>query len=694
MSKRAKMPQSDFKPQLVGLIGINPFFNSNSASRLQMASGNFGQALTVDCSTPNSTQTGMEQELGKFTFSIKMPCNANILAVIQKYPQLPGANTSRVNPLTLVVYEDMDSPELEIGIIELPMFHWIHQSYGFQYKYKPAAVNQLFPGGTLQKDTIIADSPNVSDNGDYSLGTDINVAMMSIPEIIEDGIVISESLRDSMTSKGYGIRAVNCGKSRYPLNITGNGTTDKPKAFPDIGEAIRPDGLLFALREYDEYLCVNEMTPWGISTPDYGYDRKTYAEGGERVIDINVYKGSPQNTYVPMQLAEQLENYHGRLQQFYRKVLEVYEAIKVDRYRKNIPLHISPLFHQWVIRAMAFCNDCTDGPMMFTRENDPLDEWRVEITFDYTVKPGIGSKLTDFNGSKGVVVAIWPDDRMPVDKWGNRADIIVADISTIARMNTGRVIEQYIKASNDYVHRNILQMRDRDVPIKEQWEFLTRHYQTISPKMMDIVNRVKLNPTSHLNHVAKHGISLYTPTDTPVSYSEVIYLLDKFYPDMIGPVTYKDENGRTMVTKSDVLIGKTYMLMLEKTGNTVAGVAAGRLQHFGILARLTKEDKYSYPGKPQSVKIIGETEARAIAAYVGGPEIADLLGQSNDPVVMKEEIRSIIMAENPAFIQRTVDRSKFPMGNARIHVLGNHILECYGVRFVRRNTGVNWNEDN
>ena len=93
--------QNDIR--LRGMSGINTFGHTNSAARLQLQSNHFSQHLCIDGSEPNSIQTGLEQEMAKYTYSIKAPEDIIIESVIDRYipTQLNGI---KFNPQTIVIY--------------------------------------------------------------------------------------------------------------------------------------------------------------------------------------------------------------------------------------------------------------------------------------------------------------------------------------------------------------------------------------------------------------------------------------------------------------------------------------------------------------------------------------------------------------------------------------------------------------
>lgn len=281
------------------------------------------------------------------------------------------------------------------------------------------------------------------------------------------------------------------------------------------------------------------------------------------------------------------------------------------------------------------------------------------------------------------------DEDMPVDASGNRAECIMDDQSTIKRMNLGRLYEQVIHASMRTVQLNVQKIiqNKSEASYNEAYEYLMDFYRTVSPRMHDAVvsSAVESRKKEHVEDVAKNGVYLYTPTDTPKAYPDVIRELRRKFPPTYGPIEYRGKSGRWVRTKKPVMIGGMYMVLLEKIGNTWGAVSSSRVQHLGIPAKLTNNDKYSSPGREQPVKIFGEAEIRLTTSTIDPKQIADLMDQSNNPRVHRHVIENILLADKPTNITNVVDRRKFPSGEGRVVAYVRHMLACGGIRFVRGN---------
>lgn len=699
IGEEPKWAENQLKMGLLGLGAVNPWCGNDSSPRIQMLLSQIGQALVVDGTNLKRCLTGIEFELAKSTLSRKLPNNGRIIEVIEKYPRTVGMDR-RVNPLTVVIYEDYETQE--IGHVELPRFSCLHQHYGFPYVQTPL-MDKVVRGNHVPGGQPLLDTPTVDENGAHCIGVDVEIAYMSIPPVIEDGIVLSEEAVRLFTSKGYEHRIMNWGKKRYPISLYDDPNKEGDyKPYPEIGDRIRPDGLLFSTRTYDDLLAPVEMDEVGVRTPDYIYDKTVYAVPNAKIMDVTVSHDTVANvppTPVGMEVATQ--RHLKSSNEFYNKVFSTYSKLKYERKEK---LQLKPEFHRLVVMALG---DRVEPKrrVVKTYRNVPIDDWWVKVDFEYDVVPTVGFKFTGNHGNKGVVCDVWPTEHMPISASGVRSHMIMEGESIAKRMNPGALYEQYINAASRDLSKSIRRMygldpvnptsKDIDAAVRSRTDLtepaflkLLSYYWVCSPKMGNGIEERYLNgtfdPVTHLKAVLKSGIYLWTPTDTPISYMDVTRLVRDNFPPEFGPVSYMGASGKIVTTKSSVLIGSVQMMMLEKTATDWSGVSSAKLQHFGVPAKLTNADKFSQPGRGTPVRIAGEAELRAWAATCGGDTGAELLDQSNNPRVHKHIQRNIIMAPKPTDIATVVDRALHPIGNGRNLVFPRNTMECAGIRFVKK----------
>lgn len=693
------MPLNNRREIGVDLLGINAtdgFFRHSSSPRKAMKATHMGQAPLITGSEPRRILTGVEMEYGENTFDVRFPCDATVLRIVRKFPTGVGVDAIRHNPITTVIYEDYYDINKTVGIIQVPDFASFHQEFGFRYKRNPSVWEKLTPGAMFAKDERLARSPAVRDDGMYGVGLEAEVAFMSSPGAIEDGFILSESFLKRITPTTYSTLVGSWGRKAFPLNLYGDDTHYKP--FPDIGDRIRDDGLVFALRDIDDDLAMAEMTPRALREVDYIFDRPLYGKPGAIVMDINVYHDDKLNpAYTPTGMDTQARLYYDAQAQYYRTLLEVYNELLSRRGKR---LRISAEFNRLLVEAQIFLPQPHDKRKLSrVYRLDPLDEWRVEVTFEYQVPTGEGNKQCDTYGGKGVNCKTVPDEDMPVDANGNRAEVIIYGGSTVKRMNLGRVYEQFINAaSRDLLHRlrrhvglqptiqptahQLTTIKNDASLVRYCWEHLLAYYKIVAPCQYALLED-DTDPARHVGHVLRDGIYLYIPPDNPVNNLEMAKeLMDSDFRPHYGPVTYRNNAGEMVTTVDPILIGSLYMMLLEKTGDDWSGVASVKTNHFGVVSKLNNYDKHTSPGRQQGVRAMGEAESMAVNGTCGPETTMELLDQSKNPESHRVVVETILKSRHPTDIAKVVDRNRVKLGGARPVGLNNHFLACRGIRFV------------
>ncbi len=308
---------------------------------------------------------------------------------------------------------------------------------------------------------------------------------------------------------------------------------------------------------------------------------------------------------------------------------------------------------------------------------------------------------------KGVFTKIAEDDEMPVDENGNRADIVMDGLSTISRMNLGRLYETYINAAfrdclNKIKHNlNISPELETDkkklktffnqLPAnvkKEAFDFLVNLYKLVS--IIQYESFMQGTAEEQIQHLYSclldDRIYVYYPPDNQLEGRDIIRNIENsVYRPIYGPVTYRDYYGNKVTTKKPVRVSKIYFMLLEKTGNDWSAVSSGKLQTFGVLSHITKFDKFAEPTRLQATRNVGEDEARIFSANCSPDAVAELIDRYNNPLTHKEMVNSILNAPQPSNVDVSIDRSKIEFGGAKPLQLVKHLFMCAGYRFAYAN---------
>lgn len=683
---------------LVGTSAINPFLRFNHASREAMMTGHLGQALVIKGCEPRRFMTGVELEYGKYTIAPRFPCDSRILRIMTKYKRGVGAGRIKENPITYVFYEDYYDPHRTVNVLEVPNFISIHKDFGYQLHRRQDVWERMREGAMIAKDTALASSVALKEDGTYGLGINANCCFLSLPGTIEDGFIVADTLIERMAVKGYHKTVANAGRNAILLNMYGDDEHYKP--FPDIGDRIRPDGLVFALREIEGDESMMEMTPASLRTVDEINDKRVYGRSNAKVVDISVYHDEAINLpMTPVGMAEQLDKYYDGQKAFYQDVLGFYEELRRQR-KKDLRLGFE--LNQLIVEAQIFLPVKEGKKLTRSYRLEKLDEYRVELTYEFDEVPNIGSKCTDFHGGKGVICAICPIADMPVDAAGNRAEIIAFAPSSVKRQNMGRLYEHFFNASGrDLVHRfrkewgvpihEPLTLSQHEALIKsnpalvaDQFDRVMRYYKLVTPLQHEDMKDA--DPFQHIAYLLTYREYNYFPPDNPIEGVEVatkILESEEFAP-VFGKVRYRDGLGRMVETEANVLIGEMYFMLLEKSPNELSGCSSVKSQFLGIPSKLNNNDKHGSYHRAQVVRTAGEAEVRAMNAYVDPEFTMDLIDQSNNPISHRHVIDQILRSDTPSFIEKAVDRKAVPFGGSRPQMLVRNLMNCMGIQFVEK----------
>ena len=681
-------------PEVAGTgDACNPFKSTTSSPRNHMTDKFLTQKLEVKGSEPRRFYTGAEKQIGEYNVGATMPSDGTILRIIDLYRQRTSKGKLIESPETLVIYEEFEDDLGRPGTIRsvlLKNYHTEHKTFGFKFKR-----NRFQRGDFLPKGYPLTNIPAINEDGQYCYGVEAKTAFMSVPGVTEDGVIISESFAKRMTTVVMGTAVISYGDKYFPLNIYGDDKEYKP--FPDIGEKIDSSGLLLALRAYDplyDHILLSKNTV-GKDSIDYDNDRPYFGLPNAKVIDIEVIK-KPMEEFskLPGDMTTQTDMYFDQTKAFYKEILEFYSNLVTRKKRHNEPLLLGDEFYGLVTEAYEYVGDnvrflngakVLKKNIKYTYNKIPLDSVRVKIKYALEMPLNEAFKITNTHGGKAVIVAVWPDDRMPIDTDGNRAEVIMDDVSILKRINIGVFYEQYMGAVLIKAREEVKELA-KEGNYEKAWERIDLLYHIMSPLMSKRVRETIVTSArkkEHIQSIVNDGFYIYSPTHNPNMNNRMLSELKKNFDVCYGPVKYKSVDGREITTKTPALIGTNYMLLLNKIGDGWSAVTGAKLQHHGLPAKLNPSDRNLAPGRKNPVKIPAEAEIRSMVGAAGSEVAVDICDRSNNPIVNQEICRSILTSDNPSHIEESIDRKNNPYGGNRALRQAVHLINCMGTELTR-----------
>lgn len=679
-------------PEMVSIQALNPFMDTNSSPRSVMFGNHLGQYLVLNHGEEKLIQTGLESKvLGDYVHDIRFPKDCTVLKVIPRYRKGLELEHIPANPETIVIYEEIDTGD--VGYISIPEFGSFHSYFGFKYKLTEEA-ERIRPGESFDAETVIVEPVSKKPNNGYSYGVNLNIAYVSIPHVAEDGFVVSESALKKLQFSIFEKRTVNIGETHFPLNLYGDESNYKP--FPDIGEYIHESGVITALRKFDKDYIPALMSKTDVLKYNPMFDTPVYARGAKgKVIDIKVHYNEQKRFKLFKEMRPFIEKYAKGLNRFYDEVLEFKykHANTQERKFNKSDVNFTPDMHRLLVEAYSAVGKKyfkNIGRVNKTFKGDTLDEFKITFVIEYVMPVGIGNKLTDTSGGKGVICKIVPDNEMPIDLDGNRAELLIDPSSTISRMNLGRLYEQYISSTIVKVNkvvRNALKDSGLDVDnerINELFTYVLNYLQIISPEQYGIYSDVDSieDRRQILAGIVDDTLRVYYPVNGKRSHMDIVGKLENsIYKPMYGPISYIT-NGKKHTTKDNVRIGPQYIMLLEKIADQWMAASTTSINHFHIPATVNKENSSKLPWRSSAVRIAGETEIRIFSSYCDKFVTAEILDRNANVSTHMHIYNNILAAKTPTNIDLVVNRVNVPYGETNPLKLVKHVAQCRGFKFT------------
>ena len=711
-------------PRIVGFPAIlNPFTQQDSAPRADMFRSHMSQAVSLNNPEFPKIFSGYEYDTMAFCHTgTEREHDARILAVIPKYRGQKKDGTYMKSPSKTVIYEDLETGEL--NYFELAEYGMGDSGFGWKLIHENSHL--LEPDTYLPKETIIARTPSQQGNK-YCIGINANTAFMSHPDTVEDAMLISQSFADKMKSEEVKKITISVHPGEHPINQYGSIDSEEDifKFLPDIGECVGNNGILCSFRRPSVDTFTADMSKESMHKIQPLHDRMIKIPPGSKIIDMDFYPTN-QRDRIPWSVFGQAEDYVNSKLVYWERIISIIE----DLSKYNKPL--SPMFNTFLTRAYlhygALGGKVAGVPTrrckFINKGEKQIDFLEIEITYVVTRTVERGFKITDQHGAKGVISRICPDEDMPIDEYGVRADLVSGPNSIMARMNIGQLSEHAINHISEFVLRKIKNIsHDTDAA----FDMLLDYYNDINPKYAQLVKSISTpeKKKDHIKEVIANGIYLNVPPfldtfrdvhnlhraiiklkttnpdeakvmmkrsgikekDLKNVKENIFIMLKKKWGSKETPVTYgvSGDQGpdRKFTTKEPVCIGSKYMLLLSNIPKPSSpGVA--KVSHHGVPMKtpIGLRDATSISDNPTR---FGEDEERIILTEGNSEENARLMSLQSASITAIEKIsETLLMSDHPTQIDRMDMTNKELSASNMVHGLLHHCLATQGIELNKK----------
>lgn len=662
---------------------VNACGRFNSASRAQMTYSQYTQAVTMEIMESPNISNCLESQMADYTFSDKIPENCRVISVHKKFPRgfigVPESDQE-----TTIIFAT-ESGEVDCLVVKEADTR--HLEFGSIRKLNPR-LKSIKPGDYIEGETRMATSPTVMHDGTWATGINLNFCCLSLYGAIEDGFIFRKSKAEQCAPLRMGSKRGSCGKQRYMLNTYG--TADNFKGFPDVGDKIRDDGLIMAFRSYDDNFDVINLTNEELMKIDTASDERIYGMAGATVYDVNVWANdiekSQNKMRTPVGTDLQMHRYLQVFDRFYDSILRSYEN-NIKRERLHMTPKLSSLIRTALghrpnktkrdLKAKGFRFTGTDAPIGKRRKMETLDEYEVEIKYHRRDVLNTVAKMTDPNGSKGILCEIRDDADMP-----DGVDVIQLGKAVVSRLNLGQLYQQFMGAAGRDVRLEMLRMSDNGDSLLDIFDYLRSFYMSISRQLcgrIDLAFNDDRRKSKHVNWIMDNCIKLHIQADDLDIGPDMIERVHEVVEPTFEPIEYINYNGKRVRTKNKVFIGDKYFILLDKTAAVAKAVSCSLLQTHGLIVGSTSRNKYANASVIQATRVYGETEVRNYIASMGGGVMAKIMRLNNSPSANRCVAETIMDAPNPirigVVLENVVEKHRSRPSSLAMNVMNSGGLE-------------------
>ncbi len=273
----------------------------------------------------------------------------------------------------------------------------------------------------------------------------------------------------------------------------------------------------------------------------------------------------------------------------------------------------------------------------------------IKFKIEQELHIGVGDKLCNRYGNKGIISLIEKEELMPRTPWGERIEIIFNPLGVVSRMNMGQMFELYCGLISKTLASRIIKSKNKAEVVK-LFRIVLGKLDTSPGKQFAssfVKNIEKLGPKQFKTMVDQirttKSVPIIIPPFKAPSHKDIANTL-KVLGLKTGYKLKLPEYNTT--TKSNVPFGYIYMSKLEHIG-------ANKIHSRSTGPMVGKTSQPTGGKRKEGGQRIGEGDTYALLSYNCPTVLSELLGPLSDDVATKKEIESDIIQTGSAEFRET-----------------------------------------
>lgn len=532
-----------------------PRANSADTQRLNMFSNHINQLVHLKVPEYPKVFTNFENQVGEYSIAYKKA--QDDFKVIKKIVK------NEYNYDLIIQYKRTG----KYDIIHYNTARNITEDYGYKLN---DCLGDVEEGESISEGTYLYKSDNYDDDGNFGYGVNLKAVYCPWKGLTyEDGVVISKSAAEKLTAYKVEKTIISVNENDIMLNLYGN--ADKYKSIPKVGDHI-DSRVLVASRRRDKRTVMFDYQAGNISKLDPASDTIIYTGGGT-VVDINIY-----NNVSLAVLAKRTDSFSKEiieiLQDQYRYWKEMREALEKiipckvlsekeiedekeafgHVCRHPIPKEENPnSYTDEIDYYWKLAHENTDERIQWRSDGKVFSNMKIEFTILKEDPLTEGCKITGRYGNKGVVTLIENDEDMPINEYGERAEIILNPLGVLNRLNPAQLQEVYLNFMADHVVREMKRMDNYD----DKQDLFLSFLKAVNKKEYDFydIELLMMNRTAKeemIDEIERNGIYIHEPPFYGNTDEKMFQKIYEEHPEWC--TEYKFEGIEKPMTMGDIYI--------------------------------------------------------------------------------------------------------------------------------------------
>jgi DNA-directed RNA polymerase subunit beta len=280
----------------------------------------------------------------------------------------------------------------------------------------------------------------------------------------------------------------------------------------------------------------------------------------------------------------------------------------------------------------------------FTSRDRTIKGIKIIFKLEQELKIGLGDKLCNRYGNKGIISLIEKDNLMPRTPWGETVDIVLNPLGVVSRMNMGQMYELYCGLISKHI-ANLIKKGASKTDIINMFTAVSKSLDTSKNNQFSSLFIKNLKALSNakfsemVNQIKQTGFTpIIIPPFQGPSYKQILALVKKLKLQTGYRLTLPEYNVKT---QGPVPFGYLYIAKLEHIGEMKA--------HARSTGPMTGKIGQPTAGKRrEGGQRMGEGDTWALASYNCPTLLSEFFGPLSDDVVTKNEIITEIIQTGDA----------------------------------------------